>query len=242
MAMDVGWALAQLRKFEQMTLMRNMSGRGFITTSNATAAPDADVTKEAPVIEQILNRVIPDWRTTIELDPSNRWTRHREATMRAITTLEREAELREKLGDNAPTLDASRLHPWAWDGARSLWQSRHYREAVEAGLKKVTAEAQNKTGRHDITETNLFKQLFSLDETKPGMPRLRLRDDDGSKTYENVHRGAWSLAEGLFAGIRNVVSHNVAETEADEQAALEQLAAVSVLARWVDEAKVVTAP
>lgn len=34
-----------------------------------------------------------------------------------------------------------------------------------------------------------------------------------------------ALAERLFAGIRNVVSHTVAETEADEQRALEQLAA-----------------
>ncbi len=51
-----------------------------------------------------------------------------------------------------------------------------------------------------------------------------------------------ALAEGLFAGIRSVVAHTVAETEADEQAALEQLAAVSVLARWVDEAELETAP
>ncbi|GAB3312772.1 hypothetical protein GCM10027451_25930 [Geodermatophilus aquaeductus] len=74
------------------------------------------------------------------------------------------------------------------------------------------------------------------------MPRLRLRDDDGSKTSGNAHRDAWSLAEGLFAGIRNVVSHTVAENQADEQRALEQLAAVNVLARWVDDARVVSAP
>ena len=51
-----------------------------------------------------------------------------------------------------------------------------------------------------------------------------------------------ALAEALFAGIRNVAAHTVAETEADEQHALEQLAAVSVLARWVDDARVVTVP
>jgi uncharacterized protein (TIGR02391 family) len=225
-----------------MTVMRNNSGGTMITYRSSTAASDAEVTRVAPVIEKILDRVIPDWRTSIELHKSNRWTRHREATMRAITILERQAELRAKLGDNAPNLDASRLHPWAWDGARSLWQSRHYREAVEAALKKVSAEAQNKTGRHDITETNLFKQLFTTDEAKPGKPRLRLMADDDSDTYRSIHRGAASLAEGLFAGIRNVVAHTVAETEADEQRALEQLAAVSVLARWVHEAEVVIAP
>jgi hypothetical protein len=74
------------------------------------------------------------------------------------------------------------------------------------------------------------------------MARLRLLEDDGSDNFKSVHRGAMALAEGLFAGIRNVVSHTVAESEADEQAALGQLAAVSVLARWVDDADVVTVP
>jgi uncharacterized protein (TIGR02391 family) len=170
------------------------------------------------------------------------WAHHRETAQRAITLLERAAEVREKLGEDAPTLDASRLHPWAWEGARSMWQSRHYRQAVVDALKKVNAEAQNRTGRHDLSETDLFTQLFSANPPKPGEPRLRLRDDEGSDTFRNLHRGARALAEGLFAGIRNVVSHTVAETEADEQVALEQLAAVSVLARWVDDARLETAP
>ncbi len=146
------------------------------------------------------------------------------------------------LGDDAPTINANRMHPWAWEGARSMWASGHYGQAVVDALKRVNAEAQNKTGRHNISETDLFKQLFTTDAPKPGAPRLRLMDDDGSDTYKSVHRGAWSLAEGLFAGIRNVVSHTVAETEADEQLPLEQLAAVSVLARWVADARVETAP
>ncbi|SMO84565.1 Protein of unknown function (Hypoth_ymh) [Geodermatophilus aquaeductus] len=89
----------------------------------------------------ILARVIPDWQTAVPKDSYNRWSQRREAAQRAVTLLQRQAELREKLGDNAPTLDASRLHPWAWDGARSLWQRHHYREAVEAALKTVNAEA-----------------------------------------------------------------------------------------------------
>lgn len=40
--------------------------------------------------------------------------------------------------------------------------------------------------------------------------------------------------------IRNLATHDL--NEPDEQVALEQLAALSVLARWIDDAKVKTAP
>lgn len=204
--------------------------------------PEDRIINQAPVVERILARVTPDWRTTVPKNPYNRWTQHKEACQRAYTELTREAEIRERLGDDAPTVDADRLHPWAWQGARSMWQSRHYGQGVVDAVKRVNAEAQNKTGRHDLSETDLFNQAFSANAPKPGEARLRLRDDDGSDTYKNAHRGARSLAEGLFAGIRNVISHTLQETEADEQRALEQLAAVSVLARWVDDARVATAP
>ena len=66
-------------------------------------------------------------------------------------------------------------------------------------------------------------------------------DSGAGKTHESVQRGAWSLAEGLFAGVRNLASHTYQETEVDEQRSLEQLAAVSVLARWVDDATMASA-
>lgn len=132
------------------------------------------------------------------------------------------------------------MHPWAWEGARPLWQSGHFREAVTAAARKINAEAQNKLGRKDISETNLFKQAFSQDLPKPGQPRLRLRDDDGSDTYRNVHRGAMAFAEGCYAAIRNPNSHEDGLPELPEHEAPEQPAAFSVLARWVDDATVIT--
>ncbi|MFT9785363.1 TIGR02391 family protein [Streptomyces rhizosphaericola] len=57
--------------------------------------------------------------------------------------------------------------------------------------------------------------------------------DDGSDTFRSVHRGAMSFAEGCFAGIPNPNSH---EDGLPEHEALEQLAAFSALARWVDSA------
>lgn len=236
--MNHEWAIAELDKFIKMTVMRNGSGDGFITTSDYTAAPDAEVAQQAQIVEKVLIRVIPDWRTEITGKmANNRWARHREAAIRAREELVRAEEVRENLGENAPDLSAADLHPWIWSGAKSLWQSGHYREAVEGAIKKLNAEAQNKVGRRDVSETDLFKQAFSLDEPKAGKPRLRRTKDDGSDTYKSVQRGAMTFAEGVFAGIRNPLSHE-AEQWLSEQEALEYLAALSVLARWVDRSEV----
>lgn len=240
--MNIDWALAELGKFIEMTVMRNGSssdgGFTFITSSDYTKASDAEVIQQAPVVEKILDRVIASWRTEVpKSSANNRWSRHREAAIRARELLLRQQEIDENLGENAPALSAAELHEWVWGGAKSLWQSGHYREAVEGAIKKLNAEAQNKIARRDVSETDLFKQAFSMDEAKPGKARLRRMKDDGSDTYKSVQRGAMTFAEGVFAGIRNPLSHED-NHELSEQEALEYLAALSVLARWVDEAEI----
>ena len=104
-----------------------------------------------------------------------------------------------------------------------------------AASVKVNAEAQNKIRRRNVSEGDLFMQAFSSSPPKPGEPRLRIVPNDGSRTFESVHRGARDYANGLYAAIRNPLSHN--EGELPENEALEQLAAFSVLARWVDTAQ-----
>ncbi|SHV09018.1 TIGR02391 family protein [Mycobacteroides abscessus subsp. abscessus] len=244
--MNTEWAIAELDKFIKMTVMRNASssGDGWVSISNKdlTAASDFEVTQQAPVVEQILDRVIPRWRSEVpKSSANNRWSRHREAAVRAREQLLRDQEIRENLGEDAPDLSAAELHPWIWSGASSLWQSGHYREAVEGAIKKMNAETQNKVGRRDLSETKLFQESFSTDEPKAGKVRLRRMKDDGSDTYKSVQRGAMALAEGVFAGIRNPLSHE-ADQELSEQEALEYLAALSVLARWVDASAVEAAP
>lgn len=106
---------------------------------------------------------------------------------------------------------------------------------------RINVETQAKLGRMDVSETALFNEAFSLNATKPDAPRLRLAEDDGSKTYENLHRGARAFAEGLYAAIRNPGVHTPEQSDGDqEQLALEHLAAFSLLARWVDQAQVET--
>lgn len=240
--MNTGWATEQLDEFLRLTeLYRPPDPPGVvhITSRLSTRGQQADIVASAQVVEQVLDRVLPRWREEVPSERNatvNRWYQHREAVQRARAALARDEEVRRNLGDDAPRLSASHLHPWAWEGARALWQSGHHREAVGAAARKVNAEAQNKLGRRDVSETDMFKQAFSLDRPKPGAPRLRLLPDDGSRTYQSVHRGVMAYAEGCYAAIRNPVAHEEGELPEDE--GLEQLAALSVLARWVDRAEV----
>jgi len=240
-AIDVGWALGQLQQFISLDDHRLARELAAARRGEYDDTADHPLVAEAPVIEQILDRVTPTWRSTVDFDPTDRWLQRREASRRAMTMLSRAEELRQRLGDDAPTFDAGHLHPWVWDGARSMWQSGHFRQSVVDAAKRINAETQNKINTRAISETDLTNQAFSDDAPKADRPRLRLPEDDDGKTAKSMRRGIRAYAEGCFAAIRNPAAHeNLDEMTEDE--ALEQLAAFSVLARWIDRANVVTTP
>ena len=240
----IEWATDELDRFLQMTVGPSkrvtQTENGAFLALSKLGSSDEDVAGQAQVVEKILDRIVPTWRTSIKDVPNHRWAKYREACARAKQQLSREAEIRENLGDGAPEISASELHPWVWSGAASLWQSGHYRSAVEDAAKKVNAEAQNKVGRRDLSETKLFQESFSDKSAEKGKARLRRMANDGSETYRSVQRGAMALAEGIYAGIRNPFGHGDPK-DIDEQVALEYLAALSVLARWVDDSTLETA-
>ena len=242
MSIDIDWARAELAHFLQLTeLYRppDPPGMTILGSSLSNRGPQKDIVASAHAVENIFDRVLPTWQNTIPAEDNesvNRWCQHREAAQRADAAFQRDAEIRERLGDDAPQFSAATMHPWVWEGARALWHSGHFREAVTAAARKVNAETQNKVGGRDVSETKLFQQNFSVDAPKPGRPRPRLMTDDGSDTFHSVHRGAMAFAEGCYAGIRNPNSHEDGLPELPEHQALEQLAAFSVLARWADTA------
>jgi uncharacterized protein (TIGR02391 family) len=233
--LNVKWAINQLDKFIALTELHfppDRPGIVDLTGHKITAGQEEDILQEAPIVEQIFDRVLSDWRL-IGAGRSNRWEKHHEVAVRVRTQLMREKELEENLGDDAPRVSASDFHPWIWSGAESLWRSGHYREAVEGAIKKLNAETQNKLGRRDLSETKLFNEAFSENSPAIGKPRLYRMPDDGSNTFKSVQRGARAFAEGVFAGIRNPLAHEV-DVEMSQEDALEYLAALSILARWVD--------
>ncbi|HEX7122374.1 MAG TPA: TIGR02391 family protein [Gemmatimonadaceae bacterium] len=144
-----------------------------------------------------------------------------------------------KLQPDSPTMRADALHPWVWDVARTFWESRHWRVAVQTAATAVNARTQTKVGRTDITDSDLMAQVFSLEPPKPGKPRLRFPGDRDSPTWTSRQAGALNFGQGCFMGLRNPATHE--DEDWEEQVALESLAALSVLARWINECDVETA-
>ena len=236
--LDTGWAVSEIDGFLHVTgqVVPDM-GPGVAYFGTVMRGPATDASARAHVVEQILDRVLPGWKVDRPAkDKDFRWLR--DQASRAKAELQRSEELAERLGDNAPDMDAGDLHPWAWENGRSFWNTGHFHQAVMQAAMRINAETQSKLGRLDVSETALFNEAFSLSDPKLGSPRLRLAENDGSKTYESLHRGARAFAEGLYAAIRNPGMH-VPTDGGEEQLALEQLAAFSLLARWVDQAEVV---
>lgn len=223
------WAIGQLRKFVE------------VTTESDSLSID-DIESQIPVVDKILHRILPK---NIMLDmalfsaSNGGWKQVRTYCIKAIALLEREKEIEENLGDESPDISAGSLHSWVWDGASSLWRSGHYGEAVQGAIRKLNAETQNKIGLRNLSETKLFNQAYGDGGPTKTTPRLHRMKNDGSDTFKSLQRGTRSFAEGIFAGIRNPMAHE-SEYDISEQEALEYLAALSVLARWVDKSTLVT--
>ena len=167
-------------------------------------------------------------------------------TVRLIGILEGQDDYERIFGPVGPTLAANRLHPWVWGAAANLWDDGHYIAAVDAAAKKVELQTQKKLrASKRRSGADLFAQAFSLDDPKPDSPRLRFPDIDraeAQETWNSAHMGAQHLGMGCVKGIRNPLAHPSEDTgeigEDEKQEALEQLAALSVLARWVDACEV----
>lgn len=234
------WAIEEIDQFLRVTdqIGYDNSGGGVLMLGTHMRGSQTEASQRAHVVEQVLDRVLPGWsKDRPEKDTKYGWLR--DQASRAKSALERATELAANLGDNAPDMDASNLHPWAWENGKSYWNTGHYHQAVMQAAIRVNAETQAKLGRMDVSETALFNEAFSLDGPKEDAPRLRLMNDDGGKTYQNLHRGARSFADGLYTAIRNPGMHKPQESDGgEEQLALEQLAAFSLLARWIDQSEV----
>lgn len=239
---DYEWINQQLDLFIQQTVPHNLSGNGFITSRSGPAAPAEDVIAQAEIVEPILDKFYPEWRTAIATSQTYRWHQHREAAQRCRARLALQEEVRQKLGDNAPRLAADALHPCVWDAAAGSWKSGNYSDAVDAAARNVNANLRRKVQRPDLSEGDLVAQAFSLSPPTPEQSRLRVQlGDVGESTVRSVHTGIIAFGKGCFSAIRNPVAH---ESEDDysitEHEALESLTAFSLLARWIDRAQVET--
>lgn len=140
----------------------------------------------------------------------------------------------------APALD--QLHPVVWKAADPQWKVHHLHDAVMEAAKAVNAMLEAKVGRSDVSEVKLVTEAFS--EKPPAEGEARLRFPEGNEpTRESMTRGAMHFGMGCFMAIRNPIGHLPHEHhQITEQEALEQLAAWSLLARWIEHADIEPEP
>ena len=109
-----------------------------------------------------------------------------------------------------------------------------------AASKAVNALLESKVGRSDVSEVKLVTAALSeKPPTQTCAPRLRFPDIDGEQTRASLTAGVLSFGVGCFRAIRNPLGH-LPDDQHDitEQEALEQLAAWSLFARWIERAQV----
>lgn len=151
----------------------------------------------------------------------------------ALGRLATDAETAQHItGTSAPTMAADSLHPLVWDAAAKLWGDGHHGSAVQRAATFLNAHVQDLTGRRDVSDSALMAQVFSPNPPEQGKPRLRWPGDDADLTVKAMRSGLLQFGQGCFLAIRNPATHSTDDLPAQE--ALEQLAILSTLARWID--------
>jgi uncharacterized protein (TIGR02391 family) len=198
-----------------------------------------ELRRREPTAKEVLKRLDPTL-ADFKFETGGGKTAARNAAQRGLGILDGMDDWAANLAPDAPTLPADQFHPWVWEAARTFWDSKHYRAAVDAAANAVNAHTQDKVGRRDISDKDLMNQVFT-EKPKFGQTYLQLPGDPNDKTVKSRNQALRPFAEGCFTGIRNPAAHEHGP-DWDEQTALEFLATLSVLARWIDECEVRQAP
>lgn len=192
---------------------------------------------QMPTVRQILMRLDPALAQQVtEPQHLSGATGSLRAVQQGLGILRDREEWAVKLAPDAPSLIADQFHSRIWAAASALWDTGQYRIAVTQAAGSLSAHIAKKAGSQ-LTERELVNQVFSPSDPNSNQLRLHLPGEKSSKTWRSRQEGLHLLAQGVFAGIRNVATHT--DDEWSEQVALEHLAVLSVVARWADETEVV---
>lgn len=135
-------------------------------------------------------------------------------------------------------LSTGGFHSWVAGAVTGLWDDGHYRQAVDEAARAIELRLRSKINV-DLSGTALVTEAFNPDPPRPGHPRLRFAEfEERSKAWTDAHQGAMHFGQGCMLRIRNLLEHH--EDDIEEQVALESLAALSLLARWIDAAQLAT--
>ncbi|GAB3334584.1 TIGR02391 family protein [Micromonospora halotolerans] len=244
--MNIDWCITELSAYIELAdkyESKAFTARGDYVGDRALKPLADELREREPIIQRILNAVQPGLgkQQLIRRGAYGLYTsKGRDAAKYALGYLKRRAEVEANLRSPAPRMSADRLHPWVWQAARTLWETKHYREAVQAASTSLNAHLQELTGRRDVFDSDLITQCFSASDPEPGKPRLRWPGEPTDAEYKAMQSGLRALGQGAFMTIRNRATHDLEEL--GEHEALERLATLSLLCRWIERCSLVSAP
>lgn len=201
---------------------------------------DQQIYERLPLVESIADSFEPSLASNMQprsLIGEWQWSPTREGLTRLRGMLTSQQDEEEIFGTTGPRLVASHLHPTVWNAAAQLWDDGHRRSAIQAACTAIDEALQAKLQSWSSSGAPQIMQAF--DPKAPSEHQARLRFDGfsaDSETWKSAHEGAKFYGAGCMLRIRNLATHH--NTEPPEDEALEQLAALSVLARWVENARV----
>jgi uncharacterized protein Ymh len=163
------------------------------------------------------------------------WEDAEEAAAELLGLIRDYGELRAPMtGTSAP---AAGLHPGLWRSVETSWNEARFRDAVrEGGFFVLGAHLPGKLGRLDLAGQALVSEAFSTEPPVGGRPRLRfpgLAPDTAA--WQRALAAAEHLGLGCALAVQDVVDRRAEPI--GETRALDVLTALSVFARWVDEAE-----
>jgi uncharacterized protein (TIGR02391 family) len=246
--MNREWAASQLEDFigaidslDQLQHIGNLiAGDESQTLKFEAESNEAENTVRSlePIAQIIMEALKPGLSAYESADSADnwaiRWRPAKNMALRALGLVRSGAEAKEQLRPDAPDLVADQLHTWVWEAARPMWEAGSQSTAVLHATQAINARLQQKLGRFDISDASLCTEAFSTDPPKEGRSRLRFSGDRTSETWKSLQVGAGFFGRGCFQTIRNPLAHDH-QYHLRQQDALEMLAALSLLARLIDE-------
>lgn len=163
---------------------------------------------------------------------------HAKNIERAISKLKTIIELfKEKLDDLSESDDGRALkafsaldiHPEIERAVTKLFQNGHYSNAVEDACKVLDGLVKIRSGKHDLSGTELMQNVFSVKS-----PILKF-GDISTETGRSEQQGMMFLYSGAMLALRNPRAHELIED--DPEKALEYIAFLSLLAKSLDKSE-----
>lgn len=145
--------------------------------------------------------------------------------------------MEEKLDGDAEDLTVRARHAFSQLGLHSeiaravtkLFEDGHYANAVEDGCKVLDLLVKMRSGRTDLSGTELMQAVFS-----PKNPVLRFSGLQ-TESERSEQQGLMFLYSGAMLAFRNPRAHSLIQDEAES--ALDYIAFLSLLAKILERAK-----